>query len=44
MSSQKIENQLNLALEATEREVMVPTVRKFVTAEALERFKAEREG
>lgn len=31
-------------LEATEREVMVPTVRKFVTAEALERFKAEREG
>lgn len=31
-------------LEAIEREVMIPTVRKFVTAEALERFKAEREG
>ena len=31
-------------LEAVEREVMVPTVRKFITAEALEKFKAEREG
>lgn len=31
-------------LDAVEREVMVPTVRKFVTAEALERFKAERVG
>lgn len=31
-------------LVAVEREVMVPTVRKFVTAEDLERFKAEREG
>lgn len=31
-------------LEAIEREVMVPTVKKFVTAEALEKFKAEREG
>ena len=31
-------------LEAVEREVLVPVVRKFVTADALERFKAEREG
>lgn len=31
-------------LEAVEREILVPTVKKFVTAEALERFKAEREG
>lgn len=31
-------------LGSVEREVLVPTVRKFVTAEALERFKAEREG
>lgn len=31
-------------LGAVEREVMIPTVRKFVPAEALERFKAEREG
>lgn len=31
-------------LGSVEREVMVPTVRKFVTAEELERFKAEREG
>lgn len=31
-------------LGAVEREVMVPTVRKFVPAEALEKFKAEREG
>lgn len=31
-------------LEAVEREVLVPTVRKFVPAEALERFKTEREG
>jgi phage regulator Rha-like protein len=31
-------------LDAVEREVMVPTVRKFVPAEALERFKAERDG
>lgn len=31
-------------LGAIEREVMVPTVRKFVPAEALEKFKAEREG
>lgn len=31
-------------LEAVEREVMVPIVKKFVTADALERFKSEREG
>ena len=31
-------------LEAVEREVMVPAVRKFVTAEALDKFRAEREG
>ena len=31
-------------LDAVEREVMMPAIRKFVTAEALERFKAEREG
>lgn len=31
-------------LDAVEREVMVPTVRKFVTVESLERFKAERVG
>ena len=31
-------------LEAIEREVMIPAVRKFVTVEALEKFKAEREG
>lgn len=31
-------------LDAVECEVMVPTVRKFVTAGALERFKAERVG
>ena len=31
-------------LRAIEREVMIPIVRKFVTADALERFKAEREG
>ena len=29
-------------LDALEREVMIPTVRKFVTATALESFKAER--
>ena len=29
-------------LEAVEREVMVPMVKKFVTVEALEKFKAER--
>lgn len=31
-------------LEAEDREILVPVVKKFVTAEALERFKAEREG
>ena len=31
-------------LDAVEREVLVPTVKKFVTAEALERFRAERGG
>lgn len=31
-------------LESVEREIMVPTVKKFITAEALEKFKAEREG
>lgn len=31
-------------LDAVEREVMVPAIRKFITAEALEKFKAEREG
>lgn len=31
-------------LESVECEIMVPTVKKFITAEALERFKAEREG
>ena len=31
-------------LGSVEREVMVPTVRKFVPAEALERFSAERGG
>ena len=30
-------------LGSVEREILVPTVRKFVPAEALERFKAERE-
>lgn len=29
-------------LEAVEKEIMVPTVKKFVTEEALEKFKAER--
>lgn len=31
-------------LESVEREILVPTVKKFITAEALEKFKAEREG
>lgn len=31
-------------LDAVECEVMIPTVRKFVPAEALERFRAERGG
>ena len=31
-------------LDAVEREITVPMVKKFVTAEALERFKAERVG
>lgn len=30
-------------LEAIEREVMIPTVKKFITEEALEEFKAKRE-
>ena len=30
-------------LEAIEREVNVPTVKKFITEEALEAFKAKRE-
>lgn len=30
-------------LEAIEREVMIPTVKKFITEEALEDFKAKRE-
>lgn len=30
-------------LEAVEREVMVPTVKKFITEEALEEFRAKRE-
>lgn len=29
-------------LEAVEREVMIPTLKKFVTEEALEKYKAER--
>ncbi len=31
-------------LEAEDREILVPVVKKFVTAEALEKFRAEREG
>ena len=31
-------------LDAVDREIMVPTVRKFVTVESLERLKAERVG
>lgn len=31
-------------LDSIEREIMVPTVKKFITEEALEKFKAEREG
>ena len=31
-------------LEAVEKEILVPTVKKFVTPEALEKFKAEKEG
>ena len=30
-------------LEAVEREIMIPTVKKFITEEALEEFKAKRE-
>lgn len=31
-------------LGAIEKEIMIPTVKKFVTPEALEKFKAEKEG
>lgn len=45
MSERSIYRNIQIGkLDAVEREVMVPTVRKFVTAEALEKFKSEREG
>lgn len=32
----------DVQLEAVEREVMIPTLKKFVTEEALEKYKAGR--